>query len=85
MKVYMVIEKNDGGSGGWGQYVSLCGIYTDEHEANRRKQKLDATINEEGYLIEKDEDFINDTRYMYDVIPVEANEDIDELLGGYSE
>lgn len=85
MKVYMVIEKDDGGSGGWGQYVSLCGIYTDEHEANRRKQKLDATINEEGYLIEKDEDFINDTRYMYDVIPVEANEDIDELLGGYSE
>lgn len=81
----MVIEKDDGGSGGWGQYVSLCGIYTDEHEANRRKQKLDATINEEGYLIEKDEDFINDTRYMYDVIPVEANEDIDELLGGYSE
>lgn len=85
MKVYMVIKKDDGGSGGWGQYVSLCGIYTDEHEANRRKQKLDATINEEGYLIEKDEDFINDTRYMYDVIPVEANEDIDELLGGYSE
>ena len=85
MKVYMVIEIDDGGSGGWGQYVSLCGIYTDEHEANRRKQKLDATINEEGYLIEKDEDFINDTRYMYDVIPVEANEDIDELLGGYSE
>lgn len=36
-------------------------------------------------VIEKDEDFINDTRYMYDVIPVEANEDIDELLGGYSE
>ena len=85
MKVYMVIEKDDGGSGGWGQYVSLCGIYTDEHEANRRKQKLDATINEEGYLIEKDEDFINDTRYMYDVIPVEANKDIDELLGGYAE
>lgn len=85
MKVYMVIEKDDGGSGGWGQYVSLCGIYTDEHEANRRKQKLDATINEEGYLIEKDEDFINDTRYTYDVIPVEVNKDIDELLGGYAE
>ena len=85
MKVYMVIEKNDGGSGGWGQYVSLCGIYTDKHKAYRRKQELDATIDEEGYLIEKDEDFINDTRYMYDVIPVEANEDIDELLGGYAE
>lgn len=79
------MKKNDGGSGGWGEYVNLCGIYTDEHEANRRRQELDATINEEGYLIEKDEDFINDTRYMYDVIPVEANEDIDELLGGYSE
>ena len=85
MKVYMVIEKNDGGSGGWGQYVSLCGIYTNEDEAYRRKQKLDATIDEEGYLIEKDEEFIGGTRYMYNVIPVEANKDIDELLGGYAE
>lgn len=85
MKFYMVIEKNDGGSGGWGQYVSLCGIYTDEHEAYRRKQELDATIDEEGYLIEKDEEFLNDTRYMYNVIPVEANKDMDELLGGYAE
>lgn len=38
MKVYMVIEIDDGGSGGWGEYISLCGIYTDEHEAYRRKQ-----------------------------------------------
>lgn len=85
MKVYMVIEIDDGGSGGWGEYISLCGIYTDEHEAYRRKQELDATIDEEGYLIEKDEEFLNDTRYMYDVIPVEANKDINELLGGYAE
>lgn len=85
MKVYMVIEKDDGGSGGWGQYVSLCGIYTNEHESYRRKQKLDATIDEEGYLIEKDEEFLNDNRYMYDVIPVETNQDMNELLGGYSE
>lgn len=85
MKVYMVIEKNDGGSGGWGEYLSLCGIYTDKHEAYRRKQKLDAKINEDGYLIEKDEDFINDTKYMYGVIPFEINKDIDELLGGYAE
>ena len=85
MKVYMVIEKDDGGSGGWGQYVSLCGIYTDGHEACRIKQKLDATIDEEGYLIEEDKEFMNDTKYMYDVIPVEVNKDIDELLGGYAE
>lgn len=85
MKVYMVIEKNDGGSGGWGQYLSLCGIYTDEHEAYIRKRELDATIDEEGYLIEKDEEFLNDTRYMYGVIPIEVNKDIDELLGGYAE
>ena len=85
MKVYMVIEKNDGGSGGWGQYVSLCGIYTNEDEAYRRKQKLDTTIDEEGYLIEKNEEFIGGTRYMYDVIPVEVNKDIHELLGGYAE
>ena len=81
----MVIEKDDGGSGGWGQYVSLCGIYTDEHEAYRRKQELDATIDENGYLIEKDEELMNDTRYMYSAIPVEVNKDIDELLGGYAE
>lgn len=85
MKVYMVIEIDDGGSGGWGEYVRLCGIYTNEHEAYRRKQELDATIDEEGYLIEKDEEFLNDIRYMYDVIPVEVNKDIDELLGGYAE
>ena len=85
MRVYMVIEKNDGGSGGWGQYLSLCGIYTDEHEAYRRKRELDATIDEEGYLIEEDEEFIGGTRYMYDVIPIEANKDIEELLGGYAE
>ncbi|MGR7914439.1 hypothetical protein ACU68Y_00215 [Finegoldia sp. P1-F-LS] len=85
MKVYMVIEIDDGGSGGWGEYVRLCGIYTNEHEAYRRKQELDATIDEEGYLIEKDEEFLNDTRYMYVVIPVEVNKDIDELLGGYAE
>lgn len=81
----MVIEKNDAGSGGWGQYVSLCGIYTDKHEAYRRKQTLDATIDEEGYFIEKDEKFIKNARYTYDVIPVEVNKDIDELLGGYAE
>ena len=81
----MVIEIDDGGSGGWGEYVRLCGIYTNEHEAYRRKQELDATIDEEGYLIEKDEEFLNDTRYTYDVIPVEVNKDIDELLGGYAE
>lgn len=85
MKVYMVIEIDDGGSDGWGEYVSLYGIYTDEHEAYRRKRELNATIDEEGYLIEKDEEFLNDTRYMYDVIPVEVNKDIDELLGGYAE
>ncbi len=85
MKVYMVIEKNDGGSGGWGQYVSLCGIYTNEHEAYERKQELDKTIDEEGYLIEKDKEFIKNARYMYDVITVEVNKDIDELLGGYAE
>lgn len=79
------MKKNDGGSGGWGQYVSLCGIYTNEHEAYIRKQTLDATIDEEGYLIKKDEEFIGGTRYMYDVIPIEVNKDIDELLGGYAE
>lgn len=85
MRVYMVIEKNDGGSGGWGQYVSLCGIYTNECEAYKRIEELNATIDEDGYLIEKDKEFIGGTRYMYDVITVEVNKDIDQLLGGYAE
>lgn len=85
MKVYMVIEKDDGGSGGWGEYISLCGIYTDEREAYKRIEELNATIDEDGYLIEKDEELMNDTRYMYSAISVEVNKDIDELLGGYAE
>ena len=85
MKVYMVIEKNDGGSGGWGEYVSLCGIYTDKHKAHARKEELDKTIDDEGYFIEEDEEFMDDARYMYEIIPVEVNKNIDEFLGGYAE
>lgn len=85
MKVYMVIEKDDGGSGGWGEYIRLCGIYTDEREAYKRIEELNATIDEEGYLIEKDKEFRDGTRYTYKIIPAEANKDIDKFLGGYSE
>lgn len=85
MIVYMVIEKNDGDSGGWGEYVVLSGIYTDKDKAYKRKQELEKMIDEEGYLIEEDEEFIDGSRYMYKVIPVETDKDIGEFLGGYAE
>lgn len=82
----MVIEKNDGNSDGRGEYVALCGIYTDEDKARERKQELDKTIDEEGYCIdEEDAEFPYYARYMYEIIPVEVNKDIGEFLGGYAE
>ena len=84
-KVYLVLEHDDGNSGGWGDYVSIYGIYTDRVEAYKRKQELDKTIDEEGFLIEEDEEYMDYSRYMYDVIPVEINKDIFEFLGGYAE
>ncbi|WP_058989915.1 hypothetical protein [Anaerococcus rubeinfantis] len=40
-KVYVVIENDDGGSEGWGDYVTLVGIYTNEKEANDKVKELE--------------------------------------------
>lgn len=85
MKVYFVKESNDGNSDGWGDYVSLCGIYTDKDKANKRLNEFNELIDEGGYLKEEDEEFMDGTRYMYEVVEVELDKDVDIFLGGYAE
>lgn len=41
-KVYVVIGNDDGGSEGWGDYVTLIGIYTSEKEANDKVKELES-------------------------------------------
>lgn len=41
-KVYVVIENNDGGSQGWGDYVTLVGIYTSKDEADKKLKELES-------------------------------------------
>lgn len=54
-KVYMVIENDDGGSEGWGDYVTLIGIYTNEKEANDKVKELES----QNEKIEDETDNIN--------------------------
>ena len=73
-KVYLVLGHDDGGSEGWGDYVSLYGIYVDECEAEERmleliKKTIEAT----------------DTRETFTVKSVEINQNIEECLGGWGE
>ena len=73
-KVYLVLGHDDGDSEGWGDYVSLYGIYVDEYEA-------------EGRMLELIKETIKttDTRETFEVKSVEFNQNIRELLGGYAE
>ena len=75
-KVYLVLGNDDGGSEGWGDYVSLHGIYVDEYEAEERmleliKKSIEATVF--------------NTRETFTVKSVEFNQNIEEFLGGYAE
>lgn len=73
-KVYLVLGHDDGGSEGWGDYVSLYGVYVDEYEAEERMLELiKETIK------------TTDTRETFKVKSVEFNQDIREFLGGYAE
>lgn len=87
MKLYLVIEKDDGGAGLWGEYVSLYGVYTDERLAKDRLKELNDELDEHGYAIDnQDEDgFIDYTNYNYQIISVETDQPINEFLGGYAE
>ena len=70
-KVYLVLGNDDGGSEGWGDYVSLYGIYVDEYEAEERMLELIKKTIE--------------TRETFTVKSVEINQNIEEFLGGYAE
>ena len=70
-KVYLVLGHDDGGSEGWGDYVSLYGVYVDEYEAEERMLEIIKKTIE--------------TRETFTVKSVELNQNIEEFLGGYAE
>ena len=76
-KVYLVLGHDDGGSGGWGDYVSLYGIYVDKYEARERMLELTKELMET-----KD---ATDKIYKFEVKSVDFNKNIFECLGGYAE
>ena len=73
-KVYLVLGHYDGGSEGWGDYVSLYGVYIDEYEAKERMAELTKEVMG-----------TTDTRETFKVKSVEFNQNIREFLGGYAE
>ena len=79
-KVYLVLGHDDGGSEGWGDYVSLYGVYVDKHEARERMLELTKEV-----IGTKDATDTMDTRETFKVKSVEFNQNIDEFLGGYAE
>ena len=74
-KVYLVLGHDDGGSEGWGDYVSLYGVYVDEYEAKERMAELTKEVTTEAM----------DTRETFEVKSVDFNKSIGEFLGGYAE
>lgn len=70
-KVYLVLGHDDGNSDGWGDYVSLYGVYVNKYEATERMVEL---IKEP-----------TDIRETFEVVDVEFNQNIDICLGGYAE
>lgn len=79
-KVYLVLGHNDGGSEGWGDYVSLYGVYVDKYEARERMLELTKEV-----MGTRDATDMTDTRETFEVKTVEFNQNIDECLGGYAE
>ncbi len=79
-KVYLVLGHDDGGSGGWGDYVSLYGIYVDKYEARERMVELTKEV-----MGTRDATDTTNTRERFEVKTVEFNQNIDECLGGYTE
>lgn len=60
-KVYMLVENNDGGSQGWGDYVILVGIYTSKDEADKKLKELECQNDD----IEDESDEINPCSECY--------------------
>ena len=79
-KVYLVLGHDDGDSEGWGDYVSLYGVYVDEYEAEERMLELTKEVMGTTVATET-----MDTRETFEVKSVEFNQNIGEFLGGYAE
>lgn len=79
-KIYLVIGHDYGGFGGWGDYVSLYGVYVDKYEA--RERMLELTKEVVGTKVATD---TTDSRETFEVKSVEFNQHIDEPLGGCAE
>ena len=79
-KVYLVLGHDDGGSEGWGDYVSLYGIYVDEYKARERLVELTKEVVGNTVATEA-----MDTGETFEVKSVEFNQKIEEFLGGYAE
>lgn len=79
-KVYLVLGHDDGGSEGWGDCVSLYGVYIDKYEARERMLELTKEV-----MGTRDATDTTDTRETFEVKSVEFNQNIDEFLGGYIE
>lgn len=79
-KVYLVLGHDDGGSEGWGDYVSLYGIHVDEYKARERLVELTKEVVGNTVATEA-----MDTRETFEVKSVEFNQNIEEFLGGYAE
>lgn len=73
-KIYLVIGHDIEYSGGWGDYVSLYGVYSNEEEATERMVELLKETMETGDIGE-----------TFEVKSVEFNQNIDEFLGGHVE
>lgn len=85
MKLYLVIGKNKAGADLWEEYVSLCGVYTEECLAKERVAELKSELDDNGHLMQDEDKFVDYTIYNYEIINVETNQLMFEFLGGYAE
>lgn len=77
MKMYVIRKISDRIPYGLGEYVNISGIYTNKEKARKRLKEL-------KNLIDEKEEF-NKYRYIYDILEIETDKDIDIFLGGYCE
>lgn len=94
-KAYVIIQNDDGGSDGFGDYVTLVRIFTDRKEANKKLKELE--IEYENKHTEDEDVDINDncihccyddydyTRYIYKLYEIPLSKTVGKYLGGYAE
>ena len=78
-KAYIIIENNDGNSGGLGEFVSMMSLYNLKEEAEKRLEELNNKLGERGLKKESEDN----TRYLYKMIEIEVGKEANIFLGGY--